>query len=197
MKLLQAVILIFTALSFISCGENTQTPVVKHVTSITINETNASLYSTSAELALSATAQYNDNTTADITDIVSWSSDDNITAIVDKKVTPSANGGDSTVSIAYNNYSDSVPIRVHTLTEISFSDANTTGEQPITISGTFDNNESNVSLQANITWSTDANSTYLSWDVDNNTISINIISFPTTISGTVFGEDFNKTYSGN
>ena len=200
MRLIKTSFLILTAFVFISCGENTQTPVTTDISSIKINETNVTMYSTDDSIRLTANVVYEDGTEVNATNQLTWvNSDYTLINMFLGTILPIANGGDTNISIEYGNLSDYESVHVHKLTEITLhpSDINTTNQTDvITISGSFDNNDSNVSIQRNVTWSTDVNSTILTTTDDNN-ITLDIHSFPTTITATILGEDFNYTYSGN
>ena len=151
----------------ISCGENTTTSPLPEITSIDINDSNISLYSTDTAKEFKAFVHYSDNTSADVTKDVTWSTPDTSMLVVqDGKLTALKNGGDTSLKIEYASLpSNSSKVHIKellTLTYLNTTDINisdTSKAQTLNILGNFENNESNVSLVGNITWSGDENVT--------------------------------------
>ncbi len=88
------------ALFFISCGDNTETPLTD-ISTISINEPNVTIYSTDDTTDLTATVYYMDSTTADITKEVIWDSSDIEVADISGGLllAGSSNGGDANITI--------------------------------------------------------------------------------------------------
>jgi len=205
MKLIQTLLILLSLTFFISCGENTTSSPIADVASISIDDTNISIHSTDLQKALTATVTYTDGTTANATADLAWSSSDNgvlLTAV--GAVLAAKNGGDANLTIEYaNTFDDRQNVHIKELISIEYSDVNISDigtAQTIYLGGTFENNETNVSLQANIRYYSDANSTItdvnatqLTLTVDYNTSSILIraVLFETTDNE----QDFNTTFN--
>ncbi len=188
----------------ISCGENTTTSPLKDITAISLDETNVSIYAT-GEASLHSTVHYDDGSTADGSADMAWGSDDSsIIATRSALVYATANGGDANVTIDYaSKYSDSAPVHVIKLLSINFSDLNISdvgNPQIISFSGNFENNETNVTMQRNITWSVDENATIsevnttaLTLTVDDNVTSIKLTA--TLFKNAENAQSFEKVYN--
>ncbi len=182
---------LLTTLSFMGCGENTTNPIVPDVTSIQINESNISIYSTDSTSYLSANASYTDGSTQDITNFVLWSSSNTDAATVSNNALTggNGNGGDTQITIKYDRFSDTQPVHVHKLTSYSvlYPDVNTTGTYDgFRALGNFDNNETNRSIATHITWSAD-NGAVIEVKDDGN-VSITFLSGDTNVTTTLFNE---------
>ena len=182
---------LLSSLSFIGCGDNTTNSIVPDVTSIQINETNISLYSTDGTSYLSASATYTDSSVQDITNFVLWSSaNPNIVTISNNALTSGLdNGGDTQVSISYDTFSDAQPVHVHKLTSYSvvYPDVNTTGTfDGFMALGNFDNNETNRTIINHIIWSAD-NGAVIEVKEDGN-VSITFLTGDTNVTTTLFNE---------
>jgi len=151
-------------LFLISCGDNTNQSLIKDVTSIKINESNISIYATDYESNLTATVYFTDGSSALGTGDMAWSSSDtNILGARTGSIYATKNGGDANVSIDYQSmYGDTTTVHIKELLSINFSDLNlsiTDEEQIIYVTGNFENNETNVTMQGNILWTLDGNAT--------------------------------------
>ena len=189
---------------FISCGENTTTSPIKDVTAIKLSESNISIYATQNVLSLSSSVLYTDGTSTDVTKDTAWnSSDTNIFLATNGSILASANGGDASLNIDYaSKLHDSSPVHVKALQSINYSDINvsdSTQAQTIYVTGNFENNETNVTMQTNILWSTDTNATISEANASQITVTVgtNVTSF--VLTGSLFTNttnevDFNKTF---
>lgn len=197
---------LLATLFFASCGENTSTSPIADVTSISIDDTNLSIYSTSSALAVTATATYSDGTTANATADLAWSSSDTSLLVASVgNIQALSNGGDANLTIDYaDTFSDTqnvhikelIDINISNLNDINISDIGT--PQKVYFSGTFENNETNITLANNITWYSDENATIsdvngseLTLTVDYNTSSVLLRAI--LFTGTTNAVDFNKT----
>ncbi len=190
--------LFLIAIMFMACGNNTTTVVVHDISKIYIHNDITSIRSTDNAVNLSATVVYDDNTTADVSHSVTWrSSNTSVLKMTSNSALASGNGGDVNISILFEQFNDTLAFKVHKLTNITFSpsELNTTGQNIIGVKGTFDNNESNITMNTNIVWNSDLNATYVSSDEEN--ITFDFHSYPARITAKVFEDDFNKTYTGN
>jgi hypothetical protein len=201
MKSISLLSTLFASLLFVSCGENTTAPI-HDVSSLKINDTNISIYSTDTNSILSATIFYDDNSSAQATTELAWSSsNNNIVYAYTNTITPTANGGDVNISAQYDGkFADSVSAHVKQLLSLSYTDINTSdtsNAQTISVYGNFENNETNVSMQNNITWYCDANMTIS--ESNSTQVTFTIQSLPTTLTARLFGNtinqvDFNISY---
>lgn len=200
MKTLSLPLLLATISLFSACGENSHTPVLSDVKAISIDNKNISMYATQT-LDMNATATYKDSTTADVSNNLSWESSDSTIALAyGNTLYAKQNGGDVNITASFSQFSDTTAIEIIALKSINFSDINTSdfsNEQTITISGNFENNESNVTLSKNITWVTDANMTLSNSNTSE--ANITLTSVPSTLHailfyGTDYAVDFNRTY---
>jgi len=202
MTLLQTSLLSLSAALFLGCGgENTNSSIVADVTGISINERDISLYSTDLTKKLNATTHYENNTSADATEAVIWSSSNTDDLSISlSKVTAIANGGDSNVTISYLQFSDFQTVHIKELVSINYSELNvsdTSNSQTIYVSGNFENNESNVTMFTNITWTSDENITISESNSTQVTLTLTnrpAMLFGTLFSGTLNQVDFNKTW---
>lgn len=193
MKTLQIITLLFITTLFVACGNNTNEPIQAYASAISIDQNDTSIYSTDTSIQLSATASFIDGTTKSITKNVNWESDFNGTYMQYGEVWSSANNGVSTIKISYKNFSDSIKVSVKELLSINYTDINTSdtsNAQVIYLSGNFENNETNITMQQNITWSSDANATI----TESNTtqITLTIHSLPAVIAGALFSGSLNQ-----
>ena len=167
MQLLTKLSSFLLPLLLISCGENTISSPLPEIVSIDLNESNISLYATDAKKSLQALVHYDDNTTADVTKDVSWSSTDSALLFAqDGTLNALKNGGNTTIKIEYaSKFSDTASVHIKkllTLTYLNSADINisdTANAQTLKIKGNFENNESNITLANNITWGADENVT--------------------------------------
>lgn len=192
MKTITSSFLILIATFFISCGENTKTPIITDVSKIEIDDTNATMYSTDSAKSLSSTVTYNDNTTANATQGVTWlSSDSNILMMSQNSALASANGGDVNISIEYEQFNDTIGFKVYKLESVNYSDidiSDTSNSQTIYVSGNFDNNETNVSMSQNIVWISDSNSTIS--ESNSSEITLTLHDTQSLLTGTLFDNTF-------
>lgn len=145
MRKLNTLILTLLSLSFISCGESSNR-AIKDITSLHINEPNATIYSTDAAITLSATLTYSDGSSVDATESIEWSSSDEsvVTSSKGSIIGGDANGGDANITASYNSviYSQAIPVHVIALSDINISllnaEANTTGTYQLLVNGVFE-----------------------------------------------------------
>ena len=208
MHFIKTVSFILTTLLFIGCGENTKNPVTSDILSITIDDnstTSGFIYATDTSKILKATVHYQDGTSLDASDYVTWkNSDFSVLSMYRGEYSAVANGGKSTVSIEYGKFNDSLDIEVYALKSNSLAifatnNINTTGTFSIEAKGDFidiDTNatvDSNKTILNNILWST-TNDAVITID-DNNLVQIEIIKTgETNITASVFDYNVTKTY---
>ncbi|MEA1982128.1 MAG: hypothetical protein U9N39_01185, partial [Campylobacterota bacterium] len=183
MNFLQTSFTLFLSLAFISCGESTTESPIADVSSISIDDTNISIYSTDSQTPVTGTVTYTDGSTANATADLAWSSSDTSTLLTSVgNILAAKNGGDANLTIDYaSTFSDMQSVHIHKLLDINvsnYSDVNisdTGTPQTIYFTGSFDNNETNITLETNIKWISDenstiseVNSTQLTFSVDNN-----------------------------
>ncbi|SFV55878.1 hypothetical protein MNB_SM-4-258 [hydrothermal vent metagenome] len=188
----------------ISCGDNTTLSPLKDVTSINLDDTNISIYATQAAKTLTATVTYNDGTTADASIDFSWESlDSSIFNASTASIVATSNGGDANLSIDYQStFNDYTSVHVKKLLTINYSDLNISdigNPQIIYVSGNYENNESNISMENNILWTVDSNATLTDVNASQMTITVdyNVTSILLKASlfyNTSYVEDFNKTF---
>lgn len=205
MRHIKALLILLSTIFIISCGENTTTSPIPDIVSLSLDNSNISIYSTAREKPLSATVTYTDATTANVTANIMWvSSDDSVLLTSVSSILPAKNGGDANITISYQDkFHDSRSVHVKKLISIEYSDINISDigtAQTIYVSGTFENNETNVSLNHNIKYYSDTNATIVDVNatqfiltVDNNTSSIVVraVLFETTDHS----QDFNTTFN--
>jgi hypothetical protein len=205
-KIIKNILIITPAIFFLACGDNTETVVVKDVTSVQIDDTNISIYSTDLSRQLTATVTYTDSTTASITNPEYWTNSDyDALSMYGGSITASSNGGSSIVGISVGRFSDERNVTIIELTDFNISnpDINTTGEHILEATGTFEDNTSKV-IETNIVWTT-TNGATITYD-ENYVATINILAGDTNVTATVFQETntsapilapITKTYSIN
>ncbi len=203
MKPILLLSMLFTSLLFVSCGDNTTTSPLHDISSIKINETNVSIYSTDTGKTLSATVFYDDNTSAQEATNLTWSSSDStILYAYTNSIYPTKNGGDVTVTARYvGKFPSTIPVHVKELLSLTYSGdinvSDTSNPQTLMVYGNFENNETNVTMQGNITWSSDANMTIS--ESNSSQVTFTIHSVPTTLTAHLFVNtsnyvDFNKNF---
>jgi len=184
-------ILILIALFFISCGEVTKTSQLIDISSIAIDNKNISIYSTDANISDSATVTYNDNSTAIVTDDVSWSDSNNtIFSVTQGKISISTNnGGDANLSINYKKFNDSTLVHVNKLTSFNlvYPDVNSSGTGSYTFSakGNFDNNQTDRLIKSNIFWTANNGAVISIFD---GVATITFLTGDTNVTATMFGD---------
>jgi len=190
----------------ISCGDNTTISPIPDISSIDINDSNISLYSTDETHNYKAIVHYTDGTTADGTLDMAWSSEDNRTLLFTGvgSVAPLQNGGNTTLKVEYaSKFFNTTPVHIKKLQSLNYSDINISEvgvAQTLHVTGNFENNESNVSLMNNILWSSDENVTIseqnasrLVFTIDQNVTSIFLKA--SLFVNTANQVDFNKTFN--
>ncbi|MDF1876554.1 hypothetical protein JHD47_01820 [Sulfurimonas sp. SAG-AH-194-L11] len=204
MQYIKTLLILLSTTFFISCGENTTTAPIADVVSISLDDSNISIYSTQLAKPLTATVTYADATTADATANLLWSSSDStIFQATVGSVLATKNGGDANLTASYaDTFYDSTTVHVKELLSIQYSDVNVSDvgtAQIIYISGTFENNETNVTLETNIAYYSDENATItdinatqftLTVDVNTSSIAIRAVLFENTDNT----QDFNTTF---
>lgn len=188
----------------ISCGDNTTLSPLKDVTSISLDDTNISIYATQAAKTLTATVTYDDGTTADASIDLLWESlDSSIFYASTASVVATSNGGDANLSIDYQStFNDYTSVHVKKLLTINYSDLNISdigNPQIIYVSGNYENNESNITMENNILWTVDSNATLTDVNASQMTITVdyNVTSILLKASlfyNTSYVQDFNKTF---
>ena len=205
MKFIQTPLLLLLSTFIISCGDNTTTSPIADVASISLDDKNITIYSTDLEKTLTATAIYTDGSKTNATADLAWSSSDStILGAAVGKILAQKNGGDANLSIDYaSTFEDFTSVHIKELISIQYSDVNISDigtPQIVYLSGTFENNETNVSLPANITYYsdvnstiTDVNATQLTLTVDYNATSVLLRA--TLFTNTANSVDFNRTFN--
>ena len=193
---------------FISCGDNTESSPLVEITSININQSNISLYSTDINIPLTAHATYTDATLRDVSSKVSWTSSDiyKLVTTLSKDailITPTINGSDLNITIDYKEtFTDTQNIHIKELISLNYSDINISDvgtPQTIYITGNFENNETNVSLLGNLFWTVDTNATITETNSSQITLTIDQNTSSVLLSGRLFPDtesevDFNNTF---
>jgi hypothetical protein len=193
---------------FISCGDNTTTSPIAEVESIKINESNISLYATDVDIPLTANIYYTDNTNSSITPKVSWISSDiyQLSTSVNSStanITSQTNGGDVNLKIIYrSSFEDTQSVHIKELISLNYSDINISDigtPQTLYVTGNFENNESNVSLLGNLSWSMDSNATVTESNASQITFTIDSAVTSLFVEGKLFADtdrevDFNNTF---
>ena len=195
----------------ISCGDNTTTSPIPDISSIDINESNISLYSTDVSKNYEARVTYTDGTTANGTQDMAWSSaDTDLLFTGTGLIFPLQNGGDTTLKIEYaSKLNDTSSVHVKKLIGLDCVNANDVNlsdvgvPQTLHFTGIFfkttDSNETNVSLASNITWNgdenitiSDKNASSVTFTIDQNVSSILLKA--SLFMNTTNQVDFNKTF---
>lgn len=185
-KTFRTILLITFAIFFLACGDNTTSPL-KDITSIDIDDTNGTIYSTDSR-TLTATVTYTDGSTASVDKPELWSSSDyNVVNVYNGELIVVSNGGSSIITISAGNISDDINVSIVKLTDfnISSADITTTGEHILEATGTFEDNTSKV-IKRNIVWSA-TNDATITTD-ENYVTTITILAGDTNVTATVFGE---------
>jgi hypothetical protein len=172
------------------CGESTKQTILPDISSVSIDDSNISLYSTDANQSLHATVTYTDGSTADASQQLLWkSSNMDIAYFTGNAISGGVdNGGDANITAYYGDFSDQKPVHVYKLTSynVVVPDINTTGTFLFHAEGTFDNNETNRTIVNNIVWSAD-NDAVIEID-DNGIASITFVAGDTNVTTTLFDE---------
>ena len=160
MKLIQNTLLSTFAFIFISCGDNTTAPL-KDITSLKINESNLTVYSTDAdsdESKLTANVYFNDGTNDDATNDLVWNSSNTTIATIRQGeiIVGTANGGDINITVSHKDlYSEPILFHIHKLLDYNIvlidAESNSTGTYELLASGTFEDNTTHTIVK-NITW---------------------------------------------
>lgn len=205
MKFIQTPLLLLLSTFIISCGDNTTTSPIADVASISLDDKNITIYSTDLEKILTATATYTDGSKTDATADLAWSSSDStILGTVVGKILAQKNGGDANLSIDYaDTFEDYTSVHIKELISIQYSDVNISDvgtPQIVYLSGTFENNETNVSLPANITYYSDVNSTITDVNATQLTLTVDYNATSVLLRATLFTNtantvDFNTTFN--
>jgi hypothetical protein len=194
MKIFKIIILATLLLAFFGCGDNTKTPIILEVSSISINEKNISMHSTDSSLSLSAKVTMSNDDYADATNTVTWS-DSNYTTLsmLGGVITPAYNGGDANISISFGDFTDTTTVHLIKLIDYTIalknSDANSTGNYELELLGTFEDNQTLIILSnAAITTTNSAIITN-----ENNITNIQIVNTGDTNISVVLFNDKNLT----
>jgi hypothetical protein len=164
-----ALTLFAPALLLTACGGDTADgPIVKDIVSIDIDgaELSGGLHAAGEELQLSCTATYTDETTSDVTEEITWESNDTSVATVERGlVQGAANAGSVAITASFRNFTtpvakvlDIVPLEEVNITsdDISIADSlaeiNTTGDFGLKADGTFADNQI-LDITENVQWS--------------------------------------------
>lgn len=204
MQYLKQITFISLCTLLISCGDNTTVSPLKDVSSISIDDTNISIYATQSAKILTATVSYNNGTTVNASADLLWTSSNSaIFSASTASIVATSNGGDANLSIDYKStFNDFTAVHVKKLLTINYSDLNISDigtPQTIYVSANYENNETNISMENNILWSVDSNATItdtnasqITLTVDYNVTSIELRA--TLFNATAYAEDFNKTF---
>ncbi len=161
MKLITIFFSFFTLLFFSACGDNTTQTVTSDISTIGIDEENATIVYATDYLELHSTVTYQDNTTADVTDSVTWKlydkSDYNIIRLNNNQIFPASNGGYVDVSAVYKNLADlndTITVEVVALTDftITSDEIKTTGEFKLEAQANFTDGTKDKVVNYNIVW---------------------------------------------
>ena len=206
MKIIQTSFLIIATLIFSACGENTKTPITKDISSIDINETTKTVNSTDKIVLLGANANYDDGSSAEVTNFVTWNNSDySLLSMYNGAILPISNGGDANITIEYGKFNDSIKIKVLALKQNTLSifpissDINSTGSYEFVAKGDFidlDTNltiESNVTIVKNIIWTT-TNGAIVT--ITDDIAQIQLQAGDTNVTATVF-KDVNLTVTAS
>lgn len=189
MKILKTTLYIGLALLFISCGDNTETPPVKDVVSIEIDDPTMSIYSTDSA-NLTATVTFTDSTTASVDNELLWGSSDlDIASVFNGLVLPgNANGGDANCTITYQDLT-AAPSLITVIPLVSFAitnaDINATGDYILEAKGEFEDGTTDKTIVKNIIWTAD-NGAIIT--VLNNISTITILAGDTNVTAIMFDE---------
>ena len=192
------------------CGDTTDAPIVKEIQNIQIIESNLTIYATTNQLQIHSQVNYDDGSSADVTEACAWESDDYDTiGISYGKAFATANGDGNgseafvTLSASYRGFEDSEPIRLIPVTELTINDLNETNGSGYTNTlytfsatakygdGTIKDVDENNSL--NVEWIVDGNISAIS--INNGKASIEFGVGESNV--TVFAFDINDTYHIN
>ncbi len=195
MKLIQNTLLSTVAFMFISCGDNTTVPL-KDITSLKINESNVTIYSTDAdsdESRLTANVYFNDGTNDDATNELVWSSSDTTIATIKqgKISVGTTNGGDINITVSHKDlYSEPILFHIRKLLDYNItlldSDANSTGTYELLAEGIFEDNTTHT-VRKNITWESN-NSSIITIEEEKSEIEITTTG-DTNITSKLFNDD--------
>ncbi|SFV49882.1 hypothetical protein MNB_SM-7-1472 [hydrothermal vent metagenome] len=193
--------------AFIGCGTTNEEPIVKEINDIKISPLSATIYSTTNELNLTASANYNDSSNADITQAARWETDFNIATLSYGKLTPKANGEDNSsttidVTLSYKDLQDTASVTIIALTALHIDDSNLSDPIVADVNYTlkayadYDNNQSNISIDANnsneIHWSIQGSATLV--DESNGSAIIRFSSGDANVTVSAFGINDTKSY---
>lgn len=198
--------------------ESTTDPLVPEIVSIEIDGTdvNGTIHSIVIDEdddQLYATVTYDDNTSATVSDELSWDSNDTDTLEVNNGLlAPASNSGTAAISASYRDklyttVDKNISIISLTDTNISseqdlnitvddtnstlyYVDMNTTGEYTLLCNGTFEDNKTVLAISSNISW-TSSNTTVATVESETGVVTV-LATGTTDINVSVFS-DFNKS----
>ncbi len=205
MKFIQTLLILLSTTFFASCGDTTLTSPLTEIESLSLDDSNISIRSTDSQKVLTFTVLYKDGTTATSSSGVTWkTSDEYVFVPYIGSIIATNNGGDANLTISDSSiFQDTSPVHVKKLISIEYSDINISDigvAQTVYMSGTFEDNETNVTLESNIAYYsdenstiTDVNETQFTITIDNETPSIQIqaILFENTDNSQEFNTTFN------
>jgi hypothetical protein len=206
MKLIKILFILLSTIFFASCGDDTTlTSPLTEIKSLSLDDSNISIRSTDSQKALTFTVVYQDGTTVTSSSGVTWrTSDEYVFVPYIGSIIATNNGGDANLTINdTDKFQDTSPVHVKKLISIEYSDINISDigvAQTVYMSGTFEDNETNVTLESNIAYYSDENSTITDINetqftitIDNETPSIQIkaILFENTDNSQEFNTTFN------
>lgn len=200
MKFKKSLLALITPLFFIACGDNTLEHITSDIKNLQIDqEDRISIYSTD-KLSLSSTVYYEDNTSADASNSVTWeNSDYNVTTLDNNIIIPSANSGEANITALYKDISDAVTIKVIGLVDVNSSwditsnDINITGDFTLTAHGDFVDGVTDKLLTQNITWESTNDSNISISDDDVATLHV-FNTGEMNVTATLFDVNITKTY---
>ncbi len=205
MKLMKIFISSLVLIFFISCGDNTLETVTSDIDTIKIDEVNGTTIYATQYLNLHATAIYQDGSTDDVTNSVSWKLYNKMdyisVSLNNNQILPASNGGSVNISAVYKNLSDlndtiSISIIKLNYFNITSSDITTTGVFNLEAQANFEDGTKNKIVDYNVIWSSsNSDDTIIR---ENNIVTIEIDEIgERTITATVFDIEQSKVYTIN
>ena len=163
--------------TFGGCGDDTQTPIVKDIESISIDDTNSpiTIRATTNATQLKALVHYDDGSQADITQAAVWQTDYSKATIFYGKLSPlvngDGNGGETFVDLSFSysglEYANDNLVKIVALTTLDINDSNI-GKTPqanveylLRAYANYSNGETHIPIDAN-------NSNHIEWSVEGN-----------------------------
>ncbi len=193
MNYIKTILILLTAIFFISCGSDEDITVsgTTDISHIKINENNGTqLYVSSTEtLLLTATVFYKDGTSSDATHSVKWLNSNYTLATLEQNlITPIANFADMNITASYkDSFSDTINIKINRLTNIKtvpHFPITTTGSYYLSAFGTFEDNTTK-DVTSHVAWSSDNYSNIIVY------YDIPVLFLPATGNTTVYASIYD------